>query len=67
MLANTANNAPRKFLNGGETGIYRGHLLAELANILKPLDSARSMQMAEDLVIEVATEKLASDSDEKTE
>jgi hypothetical protein len=33
---------------------YRGHLLAELANILKPLDSARSMQMAEDLVIEVA-------------
>jgi hypothetical protein len=49
------------------TGIYRGHLLAELANILKPLDSARSMQMAEDLVIEVAPEKLASDSDEKTE
>jgi hypothetical protein len=44
----------KEILKWRETGIYRGHLLAELANILKPLDSARSMQMAEDLVIEVA-------------
>ncbi|GJA77607.1 TPA: hypothetical protein NJT27_003389 [Klebsiella pneumoniae] len=57
----------KEILKWRETGIYRGHLLAELANILKPLDSARSMQMAEDLVIEVALEKLASDSDDTTE
>lgn len=48
------------------TGIYSGNRLAELANILRPLNSARAMQMAEDLVIEVALAKLASDSDVTT-
>lgn len=48
------------------TGIYSGHRLAELENILRPLDSARAMRMAEDLVIEVALAKLASDSDGTT-
>ncbi len=55
----------KEIMEWRETGIYRGHLLAELANILKPIDSARSMQMAEDLVIEVALAKLAADVEPK--
>lgn len=57
----------KEIMEWRETGIYQGHLLAELANILKPLDSARSMQMAEDLVIEVALAKLAASLDPNAE
>lgn len=45
------------------TAEYKGHALRELADILKPLDQHHSMQMAEDLVIEVALEKLASEGE----
>jgi len=47
------------------TGIYRGSRLAELANILKPIDASRHMQMAEDLVTKVALAKLASSDEAK--
>jgi len=44
-----------------DTAIYSGQKLAELADILRPLDTTRAMRLAEDLVIEVALAKLASD------
>ena len=47
-----------------ETGLYKGSALRELADLLMPLDSARAMQMAEDLVIEVALEKLAGQQEQ---
>ncbi|MND28134.1 hypothetical protein D3C80_186120 [compost metagenome] len=50
-----------------ETAIYSGQKLAELADILRPLDTTRAMRLAEDLVIEVALAKLASDDEPKCE
>jgi hypothetical protein len=50
----------KEILEWKKTGIYNGTRLAELANIIRPIDSSRDMQMAEDLVSEVALVKLAS-------
>lgn len=51
----------KEILQWRRTGIYSGQRLAELANILRPIDPDRYMAMAEDLVSEVALARLASE------
>ena len=60
-----AQQCAQEIVTWRETAIYQGSALRELADILMPIDSARAMQMAEDLVIEVALVKLASDRQPK--
>ena len=55
----------KEIMEWRRTGIYSGTRLAELANILRPIDSSRNMQMAEDLIVEVALANLASDNEKK--
>ncbi len=56
----------KEIMEWRRTGIYSGTRLAELANILRPINSSREdMQMAEDLVVEVALANLASDNEKK--
>lgn len=51
----------KEILQWRRTGIYSGQRLAELANILRPIDTDQCMAMAEDLVSEVALARLASE------
>lgn len=50
----------KEILAWRKTGIYNGQALAELAKMLSPIYADMDMRKAEDLVVEVALNKLAS-------